>query len=405
LGEEVSFEALRAAAGNAVRMVKTERAVCLLPLVDIESSTRAVTEGVLLGGYQFRTYKTSDDALKVQLLELVEADADELALAVVGCETTNLARDWVNTPAKDKSPEILARLFESAAGEAGVTVEIWERPRIEEEQLGALLGVAAGSDRDPRLVILQYRPEGASRHLALVGKGIVFDTGGLSIKTAQFMEEMKDDMSGAAVVTAATIAAARLGLSVNVTAIAPLTDNAVGGDATRPGDVLRPVDGPTIEVLNTDAEGRLILADGLGLAKRFEPDFTVDVATLTGAAAVALGKKVAAVFGSDSEAAARVLEASSAAGEEFWELPLYKGYRKSIDSNVADIKNISGGRYGGAIVAAVFLSEYAGDGPWAHLDIAGPARSEETTGEFVKGASAVGVRTLIELARSMGETG
>jgi leucyl aminopeptidase len=207
------------------------------------------------------------------------------------------------------------------------------------------------------------------------------------------------------VVTAATIAAARLGLPVNVTAIAPLTDNAVGGDATRPGDVLRPVDGPTIEVLNTDAEGRLILADGLGLAKRFEPDFTVDVATLTGAAAVALGKKVAAVFGSDSEAAARVLEASSAAGEEFWELPLYKGYRKSIDSNVADIKNISGGRYGGAIVAAVFLSEYAGDGPWAHLDIAGPARSEETTGEFVKGASAVGVRTLIELARSMGETG
>jgi leucyl aminopeptidase len=215
------------------------------------------------------------------------------------------------------------------------------------------------------------------------------------------MEEMKDDMSGAAVVSAAVIGIARLGLPVNVTAIAPLTDNAVGGDATRPGDVLRPVDGPTIEVLNTDAEGRLILADGLGLAKRYQPDLTIDVATLTGAAAVALGKEVAAVFGSDSDVSSQILEAASRAGEEFWELPLFGGYRKSIDSNVADIKNISGGRYGGAIVAALFLKEYAGDGPWAHLDIAGPARSQETTGELVKGASGVGVRTLIEVARSM----
>jgi leucyl aminopeptidase len=319
----------------------------------------------------------------------------------LGCEATILARDWVNTPAKDKSPETLAGLIAAAAEEAGVAAEIWERERIEEEKLGALLGVAAGSDRDPRVVVLEYRPDGATSHVALVGKGIIFDTGGLSLKTANFMEEMKDDMSGAAVVSAAIIGIARLGLPVNVTAIAPLTDNAVGGDATRPGDVLRPVDGPTIEVLNTDAEGRLILADGLGLAKRYQPDLTIDVATLTGAAAVALGKEVAAVFGSDSDVSSQILEAASRAGEEFWELPLFGAYRKSIDSNVADIKNISGGRYGGAIVAALFLKEYAGDGPWAHLDIAGPARSQETTGEFVKGASGVGVRTLIEVARSM----
>jgi leucyl aminopeptidase len=192
-------------------------------------------------------------------------------------------------------------------------------------------------------------------------------------------------------------------LPVNVTAIAPITDNAVGGDATRPGDVLRPVDGPTVEVLNTDAEGRLILADGLGLANRYEPDLTIDVATLTGAAAVALGKEVAAVFGSDTEVSRMVLDAASRAGEEFWELPLFKGYRKSIDSNIADIKNISGTRYGGAIVAAVFLSEYAGDRPWAHLDIAGPARRQDTSGEFVKGASGVAVRTLIEVARGMAQ--
>jgi leucyl aminopeptidase len=404
LGDEVSFDSLRAASGNAIRKVKSERAVSLLALADLEGATRAAVEGSLLGGYEFRTYKTNDEAIDVATVDIVGADQDELDAAVLACEATMLARDWVNTPAKDKSPATLADLIEASADGTDISVEIWDKARIEEESLGALLGVAAGSDRDPRVVTLQYRPEGASKHLAFVGKGIIFDTGGLSLKTAAFMEEMKDDMSGAAVVAAATIGIARLELPVNITTITPLTDNAVGGDAIRPGDVLRPVDGPTIEVLNTDAEGRLILADGLSLAKRYEPDLTVDVATLTGAAAVALGKEVSAVFGSDREVAEQVLEAASRAGEEFWELPLFQGYRKSIDSNIADIKNISGSRYGGAIVAALFLAEYAGDGPWAHLDIAGPARSAETTGEKVKGASGVGVRTLIELARSIAET-
>ncbi len=404
LGEEASFATLKTASGNAVRKVKTVRAASLLGSVGVDGATRAAAEGSLLGGYEFRIYKTEGEALEVQSVEILGGDEQELAEAVILASATRLARDWVNTPAKDKSPDEFAQAIDEATSGLGIAVEVWDRARIEEEKLGALLGVAAGSDRDPRVVILKYRPEGAMSHLAMVGKGIIFDTGGLSLKTAAFMEEMKDDMSGAAAVVAATIGIARLGLPVDVTTIAPLTDNAVGGDATRPGDVLRPVDGPTIEVLNTDAEGRLILADGLGLAKRYEPDLTVDVATLTGAAAVALGKEVAAVFGSDSETARKVLDASARAGEEFWELPWFKGYRKSIDSNIADIKNISGGRYGGAIVAALFLAEYAGEGSWAHLDIAGPARSQETTGEFVKGASGVGVRTLIELARSMAET-
>ena len=404
LGEEVSYETLKSAAGNAIRQVKTERAVTLLARADIEAATRAVSEGSLLGGYEFRAYKTEGEGLAVRTIEIVDGDEAELQTAVSMVDATLLARDWVNTPAKDKSPEQLAALVEEAIADAPVELEIWDRSRIEEEKLGALLGVAAGSDRDPRVVFLRYRPDAASPHLALVGKGITFDSGGLSLKTAAFMEEMKDDMSGAAAVLAATIGIARLGLPVKVTAIAPMTDNAVGGNATRPGDVLRPVDGPTIEVLNTDAEGRLILADGLGLANRVQSDLTIDVATLTGAAAVALGKEVAAVFGSDSDVSRRVLEAASRAGEEFWELPLFKGYRKSIDSNIADVKNISGTRYGGAIVAAVFLSEYAGDGPWAHLDIAGPARRLETSGEFVKGASGVAVRTLIEIARGMVET-
>jgi leucyl aminopeptidase len=401
LGEEATFESIRSALGNAVRSVKTERAVTDLARVSIDGATRAVVEGAALGGYQYRAYKTEGEALDIAVLDVVDGDQDELAQALIATDATNLAREWVNSPAMDMPPQVLGESIGTAAEAAGLSVEIWDEHRIEEEKLGALLGVAAGSDRPPRLVILDYRPEAAGTHLGLVGKGITFDSGGLSIKTADFMEEMKDDMSGAAVVAAATIGIARLGLPVRVTAVTPLTDNAIGGDATRPGDVLRPVAGPTIEVLNTDAEGRLVLADGLAVARRFEPDLIVDVATLTGAARVALGDKIAAVFGSDREVAAQVLDAASRAGEHFWELPLFNEYKKSIESDIADLKNISGSRYGGAIVAAVFLSQYAGEGKWAHLDIAGPARWRETSGEQVKGASGVGVRTLIELARGL----
>jgi leucyl aminopeptidase len=401
LGDEATFETIRSGVGNAVRVVKTERAVTNLNQIPVDEATRAVVEGAALGGYQYRSYKTEGEGLTIQVLELVGADESAIAETLVSTEATNLARDWVNTPARDKAPEILASLIREAAEAAGVSAEVWDEERIAEEKLGALLGVAAGSDRPPRLVVLEYQPQEATTHLGLVGKGITFDSGGLSIKTAQLMEEMKDDMSGAAVVSAATIAIARLGLPVRVTTVVPLTDNAVGGNATRPGDVLRPVAGPTIEVLNTDAEGRLILADGLGVVRRYEPDVIIDVATLTGASRVALGDKIGAVFGSDNEVASSVLAAASRAGEHFWEMPLFKDYKKAMDSDIADIKNISGSRYGGAITAAIFLSHYAGDHKWAHLDIAGPARSRETAGEQVKGASGVGVRTLVELARGL----
>jgi leucyl aminopeptidase len=401
LGEEAGFEAIRSGMGNAMRVVKSERAVTNLNLLPVDGATRAVVEGAALGAYQFRPYKTEGDPLAVQRLELMDGEEGALTDTLIATAATNLARDWVNTPALDKAPEDLATRIQAAAEAAGLTVEVWDEQRIVDEKLGALLGVAAGSDRPPRLVIIEHTPEDPAAHLGLVGKGITFDSGGLSIKTAQYMEEMKDDMSGAAVVAAATIAIARLGLPLRITTVIPLTDNAVGGKATRPGDVLRPVAGPTIEVLNTDAEGRLILADGIGIVRRYEPDLIVDVATLTGAAHVALGDKIAAVFASDEDVASSVLTAASRAGEHFWELPLFKDYKKSIESDVADLKNISGGRYGGAIIAALFLSSYVDDEKWAHLDIAGPARSRETAGEHVKGASGVGVRTLVELARSM----
>ncbi len=401
LGDDASFETIRAGIGNAVRAVKTERAVTLLGQVPVDGVVRAVVEGAILGGYEFRDYKTNGEGLSIRRLDVVSADEGEIAEALIGAEATNMARDWVNTPALDLAPAEFARRIGVAAEHAGVEAETWEPARIEEEGLGALLGVAAGSDRDPSLVILSYHPESAVAHLGLVGKGITFDSGGLSIKQANFMEEMKDDMSGAAAVAAATIAIARHGLPVRVTAVLPLTDNAIGGSATRPGDVLRPVQGPTIEVLNTDAEGRLVLADGLGVVARGEPDITIDVATLTGAARVALGDRIGAVFANDPDVASRVLLAASLAGEPFWEMPLFEEYRKTIDSDIADLKNISASRYGGAIVAALFLAEYAGERPWAHLDIAGPARARETLGEQVKGGSGVAVRTLIEVARGM----
>ena len=404
VGDEASFESIRTAVGNGIRAVKTARAVTSLNQVPVEGATRAVVEGALLGGYEYRNYKTNGEASVLETIELVDGDEVEIAAAVIGAEVTNLARDWVNTPALDMAPETLAARITASAEAADLTYEVWDLKRITDEGLGALLGVAAGSDRDPSLVVLEYQPADPRGHLGLVGKGITFDTGGLSIKTAPFMEEMKDDMSGAAVVAAATIGIARLGLPIRVTAVMPLTDNAVGGNATRPGDVLRPVSGPTIEVLNTDAEGRLILADGLGIMARYEPDLVLDVATLTGAARVALGDRIAAVFGSDSDVAARVLAAASRAGEYFWELPLFMEYRKQLDSDIADIKNVTASRYGGAIAAAIFLSEYAGDGPWAHLDIAGPAMARETAGEQVKGASGFGTRTLIEVAKSMAES-
>ncbi len=403
LGDEVTFERVRTASGTAVRAARTERLVTRLAGVGVDGATRAVVEGSILGGFQFRVYKSNNDKVTVSSVEVIDGDNAEIGEAAILAQATNRARVWVSTPAMDLPPEVFAAQIAEELSGAGIDVEVWDEERITSEKLGALLGVAAGSDRPPRLVIATYRPENAGGHLGLVGKGITFDSGGLSIKSASFMEEMKIDMSGAAAVSAATWAIARLELPVEVTMVAPLTDNAIGGNATRPGDVLRPVDGPTIEVLNTDAEGRLILADGLGVVRRHQPDLLVDVATLTGAIRVALGDKITGVFASDPDTAGKVMTAASRAGEVFWEMPLHRDYRKSLDSTVADIKNISNSRYGGAIVAALFLAEYAGDGPWAHLDIAGPALSRETSGEQVKGASGVAVRTLVELARIMSE--
>jgi leucyl aminopeptidase len=283
-----------------------------------------------------------------------------------------------------------------------VTSEVWELERIKDEKLGGLLGVARGSHQDPRLVVATYSPEGTpTHHVVLVGKGVTFDSGGLSLKTAGGMTTMKTDMTGAAVVLGALSACHDLGVRATVTAIAPMTENMPGGQAIKPGDVLIARNGTTIEVLNTDAEGRLILADGLSLAVEMKPDAIIDVATLTGAAVVALGTGVAGLLSNNDELAQSLDEAGKLAGEPLWRLPLVEDYESHIKSEIADIKNIGAPGEAGTISAALFLQRFVDETPWAHLDIAGPARSEKTSGYLVKGGTAFSLRTILSYLRSL----
>jgi leucyl aminopeptidase len=311
----------------------------------------------------------------------------------------SLARDLVNESAMYKPAAEMADIAMGIGERTGLRVKVWDETEIEEGGLGGLHGVSLGAVNPPRLVEFWYEPEGAEAFLAIVGKGIVFDSGGLSIKPAASMETMKTDMAGAAAVFGAMQAIAELGLSVRVLGVTPLTENMTGGAAYRPGDVLVARNGKTIEVLNTDAEGRLVLADGLSLAVEQGPDMIVDLATLTGACHIALGDKIAGLFGT-VDAAERVQEAAEAAGERVWPMPLPSDYRKKIDSDVADMKN-TGPRYGGAINAALLLKEFVGDVPWAHLDIAGPARASDTEHYVLKGGTGFGVRTLVALAEAL----
>jgi leucyl aminopeptidase len=308
-----------------------------------------------------------------------------------------MARDLVNEPASTMTPRILARVATEIASSEGLDLTVWHEAEITRERLGGLIGVAAGSVEPARFIRLVYDPPGATASIALVGKGITFDSGGLSIKNAEGMETMKTDMSGAAAVLATMWALPALGPKVKVIGLVPATENMPGGGATKPGDVLKIRNGKTVEVLNTDAEGRLVLADALSLAVEADVDAIVDLATLTGACIVALGKKMAGLMGNHVGWIDDVHAASERSGEPTWPLPLFEDYRRLIESDVADVKNISGGRYGGALTAGLFLKEFVGDVPWAHLDIAGPARSDEEEGYLHRGGTGFGVRLLVEL--------
>lgn len=404
LGDEVEAEALRRAAASAAKVAGAyQTVVTTLHQVDIAAPTDLVTFGFLLGRYRFDRYLSESKPSALETLVLAGAPDTGVRGAVIA-EAVARARDLVNEPAGYKSPTRLATWASEELGAVGIEVEVWDEERIAAEGLGGLMGVAAGSHQPPRLVQARYRPDGARAKLAFVGKGIVFDSGGLSIKPATGMETMKTDMSGAAAVLNAMWAIAKLGVPVEVLAITPLTENMPGGGAIKPGDVFTARNGKTVEVLNTDAEGRLVLADGLSLAVEAEPELIVDVATLTGACMVALGKGVAGLFASDDDVAARLEGAAKDAGESVWRLPMEPSYRQKLESEVADLKNI-GDRYGGAITAALFLKEFAGDLPWAHLDIAGPARAESAEHYLTKGGTGFAVRTLVALAEGAANEG
>ncbi|MDH5372959.1 MAG: leucyl aminopeptidase [Acidimicrobiia bacterium] len=406
LGDEADSETVRQAGGWLARSVsRLEEVSTTIHLIDVEGAAAAFAEGFVLALYRFDKYRSEPEPAKVETLFFVGegAPAAKQAADAVwpGILGAMLTRDLINEPANAKSPVTLAGVAAEVAEEHSLRIRVYEPNEFAEERFGALAGVAAGAHNPARMVEMWYEPEDPKAFLALVGKGIVFDSGGLSLKPAASMEDMKTDMSGAAVMFGAMKAIAASELPIKVLGIAPITENMPGGGATRPGDVLIPRNGTSIEVLNTDAEGRLVLADGLSLAAEHEPDLIVDIATLTGACHVALGDKIAGLWSNDQEAADQVLKASARTGERLWQMPLPADYRKAMDSDIADIKNISGGRYGGAIHAALFLEEFVGENRWVHLDIAGPARWTEEEHYQRKGGSGFGVRTLLALAEDM----
>ena len=414
-----SPRALRRAGGELGRMLRPgDRAVSAVVAGEPAGQVRAFAEGLLLGSYRYSEKSAATDAAiqeagdthgaEVRLL-VTWAASGELAAAIeAAIEEANtvatavgLARDLTNTPSVRKSPQWLADAASRVAAEKGLAVRIWTDQELASSGFGGLTAVGAGSDRPPRLIELRYEPPGAKRHLVLVGKGITFDSGGLSLKPNDAMKAMKTDMAGGAAVIAAMSALASLGVADKVTGLVAAAENMPSGSAYRPGDVLVAFGGRTVEVLNTDAEGRLVLADAIAYADAtLEPDQIVDLATLTGAARIALGGSLAALYATNEELAAALLDAGESSGDRLWRMPLVEDYRNLLNSPVADLANVPRHPAGaGSITAALFLREFAGSRPWAHLDIAGAARSGADDGELTAGGTGFGTRLLLRWLR------
>ena len=397
-----------AAAGRAATMaVALHRAG--LPAADGAALTAlaAVAEGTALAAHRFQRHKSAPDPDLAEAILLVDGDRSLAAAepvlrrAEVAARATLAARDLVNEPASRINPATLAAEAVRLARAAGLEHQVLAGPALRRGRFGAVLAVGGGSATGPRLVELRYRPRGARRHVALVGKGVTFDSGGLDLKRGAGMDGMKDDMAGAAAVLAAVTAAAELALPTAVTAILPLVENLPGASAMRPGDVITARNGVTVEVTNTDAEGRLILADGLALATEAGPDAILDLATLTGSVVYGLGLGCTGVFGNTPALTAEVLAAAGRAGELACELPLIEDYRRFLDSEVADLLNATN-EPGDSVQAALFLREFVAGTPWVHLDIAGPATAKEARYYQPKGASGWGVRTLLAFLEGTG---
>lgn len=415
--EEFTVDRVRNIMGKAVRVVRMHHCKTAATIlhgagaggIQPADVAEAITEGCLLGAYRFRKHFTrKEENHDINELTILEADQSKLQAVKKGmergriiAEATMLARDMVNQPANYMTPSHMADIARDIAEKHNLEITVWDREQMEKKGMGAFIGVAQGTKEKPKFIIISYKGNPSRKDtVGFVGKGLTFDSGGISLKSQEFMSDMKGDMAGGADVIAAIGAVAALKLKINLTAIIPATENLPGGRALKPGDVLKASNGKTIEVVNTDAEGRLILADALSYAVKTKISPIIDLATLTGACHVALGDMYAGVFSNNQALADKVLKAGKDAGELLWQLPLSEEYKELNKSDVADIKN-SGGRYGGAITAALFLQEFAGDKPWVHIDIAGPFMAEKDKGVLVKGATGFGVRTLVQLAIAM----
>jgi leucyl aminopeptidase len=410
--EDINFETIRKVAGTATRFLRSKGARSIATLrrsqLDLERSVQAFVEGALMGLFEPDMYKTENKEERrideIIIVTSAEGAGDALANGVerghIIAEAVNLARELSNEPSSTLTPTELAERSREVASKYGLDIDVLDEARMKELGMGALLGVARGSDEPAKMIVLRYEPDGTepmgndAEIIAIVGKGITFDTGGISIKPAENMEKMKYDMSGAAATLAAMQAIAQLKPNVNVIGVMPTAENMPSGRAYKPGDVLRAMGGKTIEVINTDAEGRLILADAITYARKLGATKIIDLATLTGAVSIALGPFNVAIMGNDQAFIDEVRQAAKEVGERFWQLPMDDDYREFIKSDIADIKN-SGGRYAGTITAAWFLREFVDDTTWAHLDIAGTAWENERKPYMSKGPTGVAIRTLI----------
>ncbi|MDD2857661.1 MAG: leucyl aminopeptidase [Candidatus Nanopelagicales bacterium] len=405
----LDLEALRTANGSAIRALAGTRKVAVVAPPETVV-LRAVALGARLAAYSFTAFKSSPSKASAPVSTVVllvpgSVTAEQkAAIAEINhiADAVNLSRDLVNTPPNALAPVDLAAAAKDAVDGLPVKVTIWDEKALAKQGCGGILAVGQGSANPPRLVKLEYAPEGASASLHIVGKGITFDTGGISIKPAAGMDEMKGDMGGAAAVIGAMQAIARLALPIKVTGWVPTAENMPSGTAQRPGDVITMFGGKTVEVLNTDAEGRLVLADALGLAALEKPDLIIDAATLTGAQRVALGSRLAGVMANDDASRALVCTAADEAGEAMWPMPLPDDLRASIDSATADITNI-GDRFGGMLSAGIFLKEFIPAGQsWVHIDIAGPSFNDKGAyGYTPKGGTGSAVRTFVQVARTL----
>jgi leucyl aminopeptidase len=393
--DELDDRTIRRAAGAAARRL-SERSEIASSLHELrQSGAAAAAEGFILGSYRYWELKSEPSPWKLERVLMPGATASDIERGIAIGEAVCLARDLINEPASTLTPDALARRAREVAGAGGFDCEVLDEKTLRDRNFGGVIGVAKGSEAPPRFITLHYKPAGAKGKVALVGKGVTFDSGGLSLKDAKSMETMKTDMAGAAAVIATVSAAARLKVPIEVLAFIPAVENLPSGRSIKPGDVIHHYNKKTVEVMNTDAEGRLILADALAVASENKPDAIVDAATLTGSIMVALGRDITGMFANDESLATELEGAAKAAGEDLWRMPLYENYNKELESEVADLKNV-GIRWGGAIIAALFLQNFVADGiPWAHLDIAGAARAESDSDEGPKGGTGIVARTLL----------